>query len=73
VQNPFDRDETASVRLVVPDGWSAEPAEREVALTAGGEATAVFRVTATGAGIVLAYVTVGETRFGQQAQAFVER
>jgi len=73
VQNPFDRDETASVRLVVPDGWSAEPAGREVALTAGGATTAVFRVTATGDGIVLADVTVGGTRFGQQAQAFVER
>jgi glyoxylase-like metal-dependent hydrolase (beta-lactamase superfamily II) len=73
VQNPFDRNETASVRLVVPHGWSAEPAERELALAAGGEATAVFRVAPTAAGIVLADVTIGETRFGRQAQAFVER
>ena len=71
VRNPFDRPETARVRLVVPDGWEVEPAEREVALAPRGEAGVTFTVDATGPGVLAADLTVGETAFGQQAEAIV--
>jgi glyoxylase-like metal-dependent hydrolase (beta-lactamase superfamily II) len=76
VENPLDRDTTAIVRLVVPDGWRVEPPEREVEVSAEGEATARFHVR-TGAepvrrARVAADVTIGETRFGQQAEALVD-
>jgi glyoxylase-like metal-dependent hydrolase (beta-lactamase superfamily II) len=73
VRNPFDRGETATLRLVVPDGWSASPREHEVELEPHGEAVVAFRVTAGSAGArIAADLTVGETRFGQQAEALVE-
>ena len=72
VRNPFDTPEPARVRLVVPAGWHTTPAEQELELTAGGEATATFRVEAAGTGAFAADVTIGETRFGQQAEALVE-
>ena len=75
VRNPFDRDETATVRLVVPDGWRAEPSERELPLAALGEASTSFRVTAAAPGLrarVAADVTFGDVRFGQQAEALVD-
>ena len=72
VRNPFERGETATVRLVVPEGWSAAPATHEVELEAGGEAVVRFEVAAGSAsGRVAADVTVGEARFGQQADAVV--
>ena len=72
VQNPFDRVETASVRLVLPTGWRAEPAEQELELPAGAEAAATFTVQTLGPGVFAADVTIGGTRFGQQAEAVVE-
>ena len=36
VRNPFERGETATVRLLVPEGWSTEPATHEVELDARG-------------------------------------
>ncbi len=73
VRNPFDRDERATVRLALPPGWTAEPAEQEVPVAAGGEAVASFRVVpGSTAAWLAADVTVGETRFGQQAEALVE-
>jgi glyoxylase-like metal-dependent hydrolase (beta-lactamase superfamily II) len=76
LESPFERDATATVRLVLPDGWTASPPEREVEVAAGGEATARFRVRAgperAGRVRVAADVTIGETRFGQQAEALVE-
>jgi glyoxylase-like metal-dependent hydrolase (beta-lactamase superfamily II) len=71
VRNPFDRDETAVVALVVPAGWDAPPAQ-EVELEARGEAVVRFSVVAAGAGRVAADLTVGDSRFGQQAEALVE-
>jgi glyoxylase-like metal-dependent hydrolase (beta-lactamase superfamily II) len=71
VRNPFDRAETAHVRLVTPDGWSVSPAEHEVALGPHGGAAVVFHVDAAGPGVVSAELTVGDTRFGQQAEAIV--
>jgi glyoxylase-like metal-dependent hydrolase (beta-lactamase superfamily II) len=73
VRNPFDRDEIATVRLVVPDGWSASPSAQDVELEPNGEAVVAFRVVGDAAdGRIAADLTVGETRFGQQAEALVE-
>ena len=72
VRNPFDRDETAAVRLVVPAGWTVTPPVREAELEPHGETDLEFRVVADGPGRVGADLTVGETRFGQQAEALVE-
>ncbi|MFL6013161.1 MAG: MBL fold metallo-hydrolase [Gaiellaceae bacterium] len=72
VRNPFERGETATVRLVVPEGWSAAPATHDVELEPGGEAVVRFEVAAGSAsGRVAADLTVGEARFGQQADAVV--
>jgi len=72
VRNPFDRAETATVRLVVPAGWRATPAEQDVQLDAHGESTVRFVVEAAGPGRVAADLTVGGTRFGEQAEAVLE-
>jgi glyoxylase-like metal-dependent hydrolase (beta-lactamase superfamily II) len=74
VRNPFDREETAAVRLVVPAGWD-EPAVQDVALAPRGEAVVRFAVAAGGPARrarVAADVTVGGTPFGQQAEALVD-
>jgi len=72
VRNPFDRDATAVVRLVVPAGWDAPPAQ-EAELAAGGESVVRFVVAAApGPGAVAVDVTVDGVRFGQQADARVE-
>jgi len=73
VQNPFDREAPALVRLVLPEGWAATPAEHQLDLGARGEAVVAFEVTVGAAGgRVGADLTVGGTRFGQQAEALVE-
>jgi glyoxylase-like metal-dependent hydrolase (beta-lactamase superfamily II) len=76
VRNPFDRQERATVRLVVPAGWP-EPAAQEVELAPLGEATARFELAVDGVepvhrARIAADLTVGETPFGQQAEALVE-
>jgi glyoxylase-like metal-dependent hydrolase (beta-lactamase superfamily II) len=73
VRNPFERTETATVQLVVPDGWSAAPQVRAVELEPHAEAVVAFRVTAgAGGGRIAADLMVGDTPFGQQAEALVE-
>jgi glyoxylase-like metal-dependent hydrolase (beta-lactamase superfamily II) len=72
VRNPFTRAETARVRIVATDGLAASPAEQELALDAHGEGVVTFRLDAGGAGRVAADVTIGETAFGQQAEAVVQ-
>jgi glyoxylase-like metal-dependent hydrolase (beta-lactamase superfamily II) len=75
VRNPFDRAETATVRLVVPDGWTATPESGEVDLDEHAEAVLSFEIVPAGAPVerarVAADVTVGEIPFGQQAEALV--
>lgn len=75
IRNPFDRPDVASVRFVVPPGWSAEPIQRDVQLDSHGEATIPFRVRPDGTPVprarIAADLTVGEVRFGQQAEALV--
>ena len=64
VRNPFDREQTATVR------FAGE--ERTVDLEPSGEAAVTFTVTSAGPRRLAAELTVGETRFGQQAEALVE-
>jgi glyoxylase-like metal-dependent hydrolase (beta-lactamase superfamily II) len=75
VRNPFGRAETATVRLVVPDGWTAAPESDEVELAEHGEAVVRFVVLPNGGARrrarVAADVTVGAVAFGQQAEALV--
>jgi glyoxylase-like metal-dependent hydrolase (beta-lactamase superfamily II) len=72
VRNPFERGETATVRLFLPEGWSAAPETHEVELDAGGETVVTFDVAAGSvSGRISADLTVGERRFGQQAEALV--
>ena len=74
VRNPFGRDETAVVRLVVPEDWTA--AEEEVALPPHGERTVRMVVragtTAVRRARVAVDMSVGQVPFGQQAEALVD-
>jgi glyoxylase-like metal-dependent hydrolase (beta-lactamase superfamily II) len=76
VRNPFDRADSAEVRLVTPPGWTADPPERTVELGARAETQLRFRVSPNGADSVLRArvavdLTVGGVRFGEQAEALV--
>jgi glyoxylase-like metal-dependent hydrolase (beta-lactamase superfamily II) len=74
IRNPFASVQTAHVSLVLPDGWRSEPADARVELDPAGSGRAVFDLHVTGApGVVpvAAELTIGETRFGQQAEALV--
>ena len=75
VRNPFERDETATVGLAVPDGWAA-PAPAQARLSGRGEAAVRFNVTPPAGPVrrarVAAEITIGETEFGQQAEALVD-
>lgn len=84
-RNPFDRPETAAVRLAARRGWLVEPVPGRGAvspegalrfqLDAGERAEAAFRITApegaAGRRPIAADLTVGSTRFGQCAEAVV--
>jgi hypothetical protein len=62
------------VRLALPDGWTSEPPQHELALTPRGEGRAAFRVVPTGPPgrvPIAADLTVGAVMFGQQAEALV--
>jgi glyoxylase-like metal-dependent hydrolase (beta-lactamase superfamily II) len=73
IRNPFARTETALVRLVVPEGWRVSPAEHEMQLEAHGEAVVRFElVVGDRSTRIAADLTVGDNRFGQQAEALVE-
>ena len=75
VHNPFARPETATITLVVPGGWTTTPQVEEVDLPDAGEAVVTFEVTVGTEPVrrarVAADVTIGERRFGQQAEALV--
>ncbi len=76
VRNPFHGAGAATVQLVVPARWSAEPSEQEIRLSGHGEATLRFRVSPNGSGPVsrarvAADLTVSGVPFGQQAEALV--
>jgi glyoxylase-like metal-dependent hydrolase (beta-lactamase superfamily II) len=75
IRNPLPRSADACVRLVVPSGWSADPAEHVVRLRAHADRTLRFRLRAGDAPVrrarVAADLTVGDVAFGQQAEALV--
>ena len=75
VRNPFGRAEDALVRLALPAGWAVEPAERRIRLEPRGEARVEFIVRPAGEPVRRARIavdlTVGDVRFGQQAEALV--
>ena len=75
VRNPFARRETADVTLVVPDGWALFPATARVVLEANGTARCGFRIVPVGPARrrarIAADLSVGERRFGQQAEAVI--
>jgi hypothetical protein len=75
VRNPFGRIEDADVCLVLPAGWTAEPAVLRARIGAGEDVRLAFRLR-VGEGPVrrariAADLTVGGVRFGQQAEALV--
>lgn len=75
-RNPFPHEDLAVVQLEVPDGWKASPKSQQVEVPGRSEETVVFRVTPP-VGLVMqrarlvADLTVGDTRFGQHAEALV--
>jgi glyoxylase-like metal-dependent hydrolase (beta-lactamase superfamily II) len=75
VRNPFARTEQVCVRLVVPDGWAAEPTEHTIPLDAHQDTSVAFAVRVGERPVrrarIAAELTVGEARFGQQAEALV--
>jgi glyoxylase-like metal-dependent hydrolase (beta-lactamase superfamily II) len=75
VRNPLATREAASVSMVVPPGWLADPADEQVLIDARGEARLGFRVRVGQASVrrarIAVDVTVGGVRFGQQAEALV--
>jgi glyoxylase-like metal-dependent hydrolase (beta-lactamase superfamily II) len=75
VRNPFDRPNEACVRLALPEGWAAEPLEGRTTLEPKAEARLGFTVRTAGGPVrrarIGADLTVGDRRFGQQAEALV--
>jgi glyoxylase-like metal-dependent hydrolase (beta-lactamase superfamily II) len=75
-RNPFPHTADAVVRLVVPEGWAADPREAHCPVIAHATATNRFEVS-TPAGRVIrrariaADVTIAGQPFGQQAEALV--
>ena len=77
VTNHGSTAETAVVSLVLPEGWSAEPASAEASIEPGTTATLDFDVTLAadepaGRRILLADLTLGQRRFGHRAEAIVD-
>jgi glyoxylase-like metal-dependent hydrolase (beta-lactamase superfamily II) len=75
VKNPFARREKATVELVLPVGWAAEPSRQEIELDGLAEATVTFKLFAGTEQVRRARVAVeldvGGYAFGQQAEALV--
>ncbi|HZS23557.1 MAG TPA: MBL fold metallo-hydrolase [Gaiellaceae bacterium] len=76
VRNPLARAARATVRLALPEGFSAPAAEHEVELTAHGEAVVQLALRAAEEPArrqrIAADITVGGLRFGEQAEALVD-
>ncbi len=76
IRNPFVRSGLATVRFVLPKGWTATPEQQELRLPGHGEATVRVHVSPNGVAPVsrariAADLTVGGVPFGQQAEALV--
>jgi glyoxylase-like metal-dependent hydrolase (beta-lactamase superfamily II) len=74
-RNPFGKAADVCIQLVVPPGWSAEPAERVVRIAGRRERRLGFRVGVGREPVrrarIAADLTVGGVRFGQHAEALV--
>jgi glyoxylase-like metal-dependent hydrolase (beta-lactamase superfamily II) len=74
VRNPTAEAATARVRLVVPDGWRADPGEAQLELAPGAGGELRFTVTvagSAGASPVAADLTIGDLKLGLHADAVV--
>jgi glyoxylase-like metal-dependent hydrolase (beta-lactamase superfamily II) len=77
VRNPFDRPNEACVTLALPPGWTAEPLEGRITLGPKADGRLAFIVQTPSAGgpvrraRIGADLTVGDRRFGEQAEALV--
>ncbi|HVU78087.1 MAG TPA: MBL fold metallo-hydrolase [Gaiellaceae bacterium] len=74
VRNPFADARRATVALVLPEGWRAEPARHEVELAPGEERSVAFSVSAGGGSRrvpVAVDLTLGDTPLGRHAEALV--
>ena len=75
VRNPLGRSDDACVSIVVPPGWIADPSERRIRLPDREETRLRFRVRVGAKAVrrarIAADLTVGDVRFGQQAEALV--
>jgi glyoxylase-like metal-dependent hydrolase (beta-lactamase superfamily II) len=76
VRNPFARVERAHVELALPAGFSASPPAEDVELPPHGEGAVRFVVDAPSERVrrarVAADLTVGNVRFGEQAEALID-
>jgi glyoxylase-like metal-dependent hydrolase (beta-lactamase superfamily II) len=75
VRNPFPEADEATVELVVPRGWVADPPLRRLRLEGRTGATVGFRLRTDGEPVrrarVAADVRIGERHLGQHAEALV--
>lgn len=75
VRNPFAEADEASVELVVPAGWNADPAVHRLALDARSDTTVGFRLHTDGRPVrrarIAADVRIGARHLGQHAEALV--
>jgi glyoxylase-like metal-dependent hydrolase (beta-lactamase superfamily II) len=74
LQNPYPHTVTAEVRLVLPDGWQVEDAERRLDIPAGGVATAAWGITPRPSArneMVTLDVIWNEERLGEIAECYV--
>ena len=75
-RNPFAGTEEVLVRLVLPDGWRADPAEAVAKVPGRASDTLAFVITPARQTCrrarIAADLTVGDRHFGQHAEALVD-
>jgi glyoxylase-like metal-dependent hydrolase (beta-lactamase superfamily II) len=76
VRNPFARAERTLVELALPAGFTCEQASEDIELPAHGEGSVRFVVHASSERVrrarLAADLTVGDVRFGEQAEALID-
>ena len=76
VHNPFPQSERAQVGLALPSGFTASPHSEDVELSPHGDGAVRFVVRAPSEPVrrarVAADLTVGDRRFGEQAEALID-
>jgi glyoxylase-like metal-dependent hydrolase (beta-lactamase superfamily II) len=76
-RNPFPNTAEVTIRMVVPEGWQAEPAEASAKVPGRATDTLAFVITSPLTGTcrrarLAADLTVGDRHFGQHAEALVD-